>query len=53
MKYEHEVEFRGFIDMIEFIQTHPGFTIFGLLSSIYVYMLIVAIFKKDNNTPEC
>jgi hypothetical protein len=51
--YENEIEFRGFIDMIELIQDHPGFAISIALGLVYIYMIIISMFRKDKDTPEC
>lgn len=48
-----EIEFRGVIDLIELIQQHPGLTIATIFGLIYITMLIIGIFSKSDNTPEC
>jgi len=44
-----EIEFRGVINLIEWIQYHPGWTIAILFGLGYLVMLLIDIFSKPGN----
>lgn len=44
--YENGLEFRGFIDMIEWISLHPYWTVGGIFAVAYLVFVVIAVYAK-------